>query len=147
VIFSWLLINSLLGLFEHDVQNLGLIRSLPVGARAFWGSRWRLAMSMLALPVLAPLFIIPFRFSLELGFSLFVFVAIIVIPAIFATLYCNAGLGMFPQIKYSGLLLNLSLALMLLFWFFMPFGTLMLLGVMLLWIRKSQKHFQFLEIA
>jgi len=32
-------------------------------------------------------------------------------------------------------------------WFYMPFGSIILLAISALWIRKSQRHFQFLEIA
>jgi hypothetical protein len=51
--------------------------------------------------------------------------------------------GLFPNTKYCGLLLNISLGLMILFWFYMPFGTLLLLAISALWIHKSQRHFQF----
>jgi hypothetical protein len=147
IIFSWLLINSLLALFDYDVENLALIKSLPIKVGSLWWSRWRLAASAMIAPIIIPLCAITFKFPLDLGFLLFIFFGLQLVPAIFATLYCNAGFGMFPQIKYSGILLNLSLGMMLLFWFFMPFGTPLLLAVMLLWIRKSQKHFRVLEVA
>jgi hypothetical protein len=147
IVFSWLLINSLLTLFEYDVESLGLIKSLPVKPKKLWWSRWRLTAGLIIAPMLIPIFLAPIKHSLDLGFPLFIFFAVMIVPAVFATLYCNAGFGMFPQIKYGGIILNISLLLMLLFWFFMPFGTPLLLAVMLFWIRKSQKHFRFLETA
>lgn len=147
IAFSWLLINSLLALFEYDVESHGLIKSLPIKPGKLWWSRWRLTAGSIVAPMLIPIFLAPIKHSLDLGFPLFIFFALLIVPAVFATLYCNAGFGMFPQIKYGGIILNVSLLLMLLFWFFMPFGTPLLLAVMLFWIRKSQKHFQFLEIA
>ena len=147
IVFSWLLINSLLALFEYDVESIGLIKSLPIKPQKLWWSRWRLTAGSIVAPMLIPIFLTPIKHSLDLGFLLFIFFAVLIVPIVFATLYCNAGFGMFPQIKYGGIILNISLLLMLLFWFFMPFGTPLLLAVMLFWIRKSQKHFQFLEIA
>lgn len=146
IIFSFLLINALLILFEREVKTAGLIRSLPIGARKLWRSRWLLAAGFIVLPMLLPILIIPFKFTVGVGFLFFLGVAIGV-PAVFAALYCNAGFGLFPNTKYCSLLLNISLGLMILFWFYMPFGTILLLGIAALWIGKSQRHFQFLEIT
>ncbi|MGH7451993.1 MAG: hypothetical protein ACRENG_11635 [bacterium] len=145
IIFSLLLINVLLVLFEREVKTVGLIRSLPIGARKQWRSRWVLAAGFMALPMLLPILIILFKFAVDAGFLFFLVMAIGV-PAVFAALYCNAGFGLFPNTKYCGLLLNISLGLMVLFWFYMPFGTILLLGIAALWIGKSQRHFQLLEI-
>jgi hypothetical protein len=146
IIFSLLLINVLLVLFERDVKTVGLVRSLPIGARKLWRSRWLLAAGFMALPMLLPILIIPFKFTAGAGFLLFL-VAAIGVPTVLAALFCNAGFGLFPNTKYCSLLLNISLGLMILFWFYMPFGTLLLLGIAALWIGKSQRHFQFLEIT
>jgi hypothetical protein len=147
MVFGWLLINSMLTLFEYDGEKPGLIKLLPIRTVSLWWSRWRLVVISIVLPVVIPALIAPIQHSLEFGFLLFVFFAFVILPAVFATMYCNAGFGMFPNVKYSGLILNISLLLVLLFWFFMPFGSPMLLVVMLMWIRKSQRHFQSLEIA
>ena len=147
IVFSWLLINSLLALFEYDVESLRLIKSLPINPQKLWWSRWRLTASSIIAPMMIPIVLTPIKHSLDLGFPLFIFFAVLIVPVVFATLYCNASFGMFPQIKYGGIILNISLLLMLLFWFFMPFGTPLLQAVMMFWIRKSQKHFQFLEAA
>jgi hypothetical protein len=146
IIFSMVLINALLILFEHDVKTVGLIRSLPIGARELWRSRWLLAAGFITVPMLLPILIIPVKFNIGAGFLLFLVTACSV-PAVFAALYCNAGFGLFPNTKYCSLLLNISLGLMILFWFYMPFGTILLLGIAALWIGKSQRHFQFLEIT
>lgn len=145
IIFSLLLINALLVLFESEVKTVGLLRSLPIGAQKLWRSRWLLAVGFMALPMLLPILIIPFKFTAGAGFLLFLVTAIGV-PGVFAAMYCNAGFGLFPNTKYCSLLLNISLGLMMLFWFYMPFGTILLLGIAALWIGKSQRHFQFLEI-
>ncbi len=146
IIFSLLLINALLVLFEREIKTVGLIRSLPIGAHKPWRSRWLLTAGVMALPMMLPILIIPFKFTAGAGFFLFLVTAIGV-PAVFAALYCNAGFGLFPNTKYCSLLLNISLGLMILFWFYMPFGTILLLGIAALWIGKSQRHFQFLEIT
>jgi hypothetical protein len=147
IVFGWLLVNSLLILFEYDAEKSALLKWLPLKAATLWRSRWCMAATSLALPALIPAVITPSKHPPGFGFLLFIFFALLLAPAVFATIYCNAGFGMFPQVKYSGIILNITLALMLLFWFFMPFGTPMLLAVMLFWVRKSQKHFQVLEIA
>jgi hypothetical protein len=100
----------------------------------------------MAIPMLVPILIIPLKFAITTGFIFFLAFAF-GIPMVFAALYCNAGFGLFPNIRYCGVLLNISLGLMLLFWFYMPFGTLLLLAIAALWIRKSQRHFQLLEIT
>ncbi|MCI0696870.1 hypothetical protein L0337_33305 [candidate division KSB1 bacterium] len=145
IIFSLLLTNALLVLFEREIKTVGLIRSLPISAHRLWRSRWLLAGGFMVLPMLSPILIIPFKFIAGADFLLFLVMAIGV-PAVFAALYCNAGFGLFPNTKYCSLLLNISLGLMILFWFYMPFGTILLLGIAALWIGKSQRHFQLLEI-
>lgn len=145
IIFSVLLINVLLILFDHDVRTVQLIRALPIKAKKLWKSRWLLAAGFTVLPMLIPIFIIPIKFAAGAGFFIFL-ATVISISAVFAALYCNAGFGLFPNTKYCGLLLNISLGLMILFWFYMPFGTLLLLAIGALWIGKSQRHFQLLEI-
>lgn len=146
IIFSVLLINVLLILFEHDVRTVGLIRALPINARKLWKARWLSAAGFMVMPMLIPIFIIPIKFAAGAGF--FIFLALVIgISAVFAALYCNAGFGLFPNTKYCGVLLNISLGLMILFWFYMPFGTILLLAISALWIRKSQRHFQLLEIT
>jgi len=146
IIFSFMLINVLLILFEHDAKSVGLMQALPVSASTCWKSRWLLAAGFMVAPVLFTMSILPFIFTIGIGFALFLAIGFI-IPVIFAALFCNAGFGLFPNIKFCGVLLNVSLGLMLLFWFYMPFGTIILLASGALWIRKSQRHFQFLEIT
>ncbi|MDZ7290853.1 MAG: hypothetical protein ONB44_06585 [candidate division KSB1 bacterium] len=146
IIFSALSINTLLILFEHDIKTVGLIRSLPINARMPWRARWLLAAGFLVLPMLAPVFTLPFKFGVGMEFLFFI-VIIIGLAAVFAALYCNAGFGLFPHARFCSFLLNISLLLMILFWFFMPLGTILLPAIMLFWIRKSQRHFQFLEIT
>ena len=70
---------------------------------------------------------------------------ILAVPAIFALLFCNAAFGMFPHARYASLIMNVFILLMMLFWFYMPFGSLMLLGFMLLRVRKTQRQFQLWE--
>lgn len=145
-IFNFVLINALLILFEHEAKTAAAMRALPVSARASWRARWLLVAGLLATPMILVIFMLPFKFAIGAGFPLFVAMALL-IPMIFATLFCNAGYGLFPNIKYGSVLLNISLGLMLLFWFYMPFGTILLLAISLLWIRQAQRHFQFLEIS
>jgi hypothetical protein len=99
----------------------------------------------MAAPAIASALVIPLKFAIGAGF-LFYFLLALLIPAVFAAMYCNAGFGLFPNLKFCGVLLNIALGLIILFWFYMPFGSLILLGIGALWIRKSQRHFQFLEL-
>ena len=145
-IFGFMLINTLLVLFEHDTKTSALQRTLPLSASACWKARWLLASGFMAAPVLGIVLVIPVFFKIEMGFVFFIGLGLI-LPGIFAAVYCNAGFGLFPNIKFFGVLLNILLGLMILFWFYMPLGTVILLAISVLWIRKSQRHFQFWEIG
>ena len=145
-LFSLLLIDTLLTLFNKDVEAFGLIRSLPVTAASLWLSRWLLLAGLISIPVLTPILITLIKFGMNLEFLFFGVAALCIIPGIFATLFCNSAFGMFPHINLAGYIIAASVILMFLFWFFMPFGTLIILGVMLFWIRKSQRNFQYLEV-
>jgi len=146
LLFSLLLIDSVLHLFKRDVAMLELIRSLPITAASFWMSRWLLVVAMIAIPLSVPIIITLFKFGIGLEFFLFLIAAILMIPGSIAVIFCNSGFGMFPHVNLSGYLTVIVVIVMVLFWFFMPFGTLMLLAVMILWIRKSQRNFQYLEV-
>jgi len=145
-IFGFMLINTLLVLFEQDAKAAALQRSLPVSAPACWKARWLLATGFMIMPAIGTVLVIPFVCSVEIGFVFFLGLALI-IPAIFSAVFCNAGFGLFPNIKFCSVLLNILLSLMILFWFYMPLGTVILLAISALWIRKSQRHFQLLEIG
>lgn len=147
LLFGMILINSLLQLFEEEVKTAGLLRSLPLEVKRLWRSRWLFAACCLALPVLLPALILPFKFPLDKTYVLFIAFGVFLLPAMLALLYCTAGFAMFPHLRLAGLMLNVSLVLMFLFWFFMPFGTIILPGLALLWIRKAQRHFQAFEIT
>lgn len=147
LLFGVILINSLLQLFEGDAKTAGLLRALPLEVKRLWRTRWLFAACCLALPVLLPALVLPFKFSLDKTYMLFVLFGFFALPAILALLYCTAGFAMFPHLRLAGLMLNVSLVLMFLFWFFMPVGTIILPGLALLWIRKAQRHFQALEIT
>lgn len=145
-IFGFMLLNALLVLFEHDTKTSALQRSLPIRASACWKARWLLASGFMATPLIGIVLVIPVVFKIEMGFVFFIGLGLI-LPGIFAAVFCNAGFGLFPNIKFCGVLLNILLGLMILFWFYMPLGTVILLAISVLWIRKSQRHFQFLEIG
>jgi len=144
--FSLLLINTLMILFNKDVEAFGLIRSLPIPAASFWLSRWLITSAIISIPVLVPIVIILIKYGVSSALFLFSFVALFAIPGILATVFCNSAFGMFPHINLAGYIIVVSVILMVLFWFFMPFGSLIILGVMVFWIRRSQRHFQYLEI-
>lgn len=147
VFFSWLfLLNMLMILFERDANSAGIIRALPIGAGRYWLARWILTFFLLMLPAIIPTIILAVRFSISPGLVLFGLTALVGIPGIWALIYCNTGFALFPQVKLASYLLNLSVLMVLLFWFYMPFGSLIILGVMVFWIFKSQRHFQNMEI-
>lgn len=144
--FSLLFINTLLSLFMRDVTAFEFIRSLPVTARSLWLGRWLFIVIIIAMPLLIPIVIMLIKSGITLEFFLFIIVVTVIIPSVFATIVCNSCFGMFPHINLSGYIIIISIILMVLFWFFMPFGTLILLTVIIFWIRKSQRNFQYLEI-
>ena len=146
ILVGILLINTVLAFFEQDIQTAGMTRALPIAVKTQWWARWLSVAALIVLPMFVPNFILAVKFGIGIEFILFILAALAGIPIIFATLYCNACYGLFPQIKLSGYIIAVSIALLFLFWFFMPFGTFLLLAIMIFWIRKSQKHFQFLEI-
>jgi len=141
-----LLLNTVLTLFENDVLAYELIRSLPITAGSLWLSRWIFIVGLMSLPMILPIFIIPIKFKIGITFVWFVFAALAGLPMLLATLFCNAGFGLFPHIKLCGYIIIISIVLIILFWFFMPFGSLLVLGVMFFWIRRAQKRFQYLEL-
>jgi len=145
VLCAFFLIKTVLTLFTRDVEAFGLIRSLSVTAFSLWLTRWLLLVGLIAMPILIPIPMILIKFGITLEFLIFFMSAIVAIPAILATIFCNSGFGMFPHINLSGYIISVSIILMFLLWFFLPFGTLILLVVMVFWIRKSQRHFQYLE--
>lgn len=144
--FSLLIVNTLMILFNKDVEAFGLIRSLPIPASSFWLSRWLLTSGLISIPVLVPILIVLIKSGVNSAFLLFCCAALIAIPGVLATVFCNSAFGMFPHVNLAGYIIAASVILMVLFWFFMPFGSLIILGVMVFWIRKSQRHFQYLEI-
>ena len=147
LLFGWLfVINILLVLFERDADFMIVIRMLPVSAVKIWGARWLLIAGLVAFPVLIPYLIIFYKFELVYQFWVFLSVVIWLVPGILATLYCNTGFALFPQAQLTAYILNISILLMVLFWFYMPFGTLIFLGVSLVWIRKAQQHYQRIEL-
>ncbi len=145
-LFSFLLIKTVLTLFERDVQSIELTKSLSVSAASLWSARWFLVAGFIGLPMVVPILIILTKFGINPQFILFGLAIIIVVPALLATLFCNSGFGLFPHVNLSNYIITTSIMLMFLFWFFMPIGTLIILAVMIFWIRKSQRHFQHLEI-
>jgi hypothetical protein len=145
-LISLLLMKTILLLFQNDVDGYELTRTLAIKAGSFWLARWLFIFVFLSLQVILPAILIPIVFTVSKGFIVFVLVGLFGIPSIMATLYCNSGFGMFPHVHLTGYMITVSILLIILFWFFMPFGSIIILGVILFWIRKSQKRFQYLEL-
>ncbi|HEX9972659.1 MAG TPA: hypothetical protein VGD14_11370 [bacterium] len=147
ILFSLLWTKTILNLFENDIHAFILIRSLPISASVQWWSRWKFIAGIITLPIIIPVLIIAIRFGISFHLLIFSLVSLVAIPGLMATLFCNSGFGLFPHINLTGLILTISLILIVLFWFFMPFGSLFILAVVFFWIRKSQRHFKYLEIS
>jgi hypothetical protein len=147
ILFSLLWTKTILNLFENDIHAFILIRSLSVSASVQWWSRWMFIAGIITLPLIIPTLIIVIRFGIRFQAVIFSLVSLIAIPGLIATLFCNSGFGLFPHINLTGLILTISLILIVLFWFFMPFGSLLILAVIFFWIRKSQRHFKYLELS
>jgi hypothetical protein len=146
LIYCWIMINALMFLFEQDAAVPSLMRMLPASAAQWWQARWLFALGALALPMVLPFLVMAFKFGFNLKLLAFAAATGLAVPAVFSLLFCNAAFGMFPLTKYAAIMMNLFIFLMILFWFYMPFGSLILLGFMLAWVKKSQRHFQFLEV-
>jgi len=146
VLFCFFLIKTIMILFEKDVAIFGLIKSIAVTAIFIWWTRWLVICGLIGIPIVIPILIIPIKFGINLKFILFVMASLFAIPSVLATLCCNAGFGLFPHTNLSANIIIISIILMVLFWFFMPFGTLFILAVLIFWIRKSQRHLQYLEL-
>ena len=145
-LLSLLLMKTILLLFQNDVDGDELTRTLSIKASSFWLARWLFIFGFLSLQMVIPIIIIPFVFKVSLGYFGFALAGLFGFPSIMATLYCNSGFGMFPHVHLTGYMISVSILLIILFWFFMPFGSIIILGVILFWIRKSQKRFQYLEL-
>jgi len=147
LLLSLFFIQTATDLFDRDAEKFSLIRSLPVTTSSLWLQRWLLLFGIIAMPMLVPAIVLLLKHGIDSSFILFLFASWAAIPSVLATIFCNACFGLFPQAKLSGYMISITIIMMILFWFFMPFGTLILLGVMVFWIRKSQKHLQFLEVG
>ena len=148
IIFSWFfIINMLMILFERDAETQRVIRILPVAPRKLWFARWLLASALICIPMIVPAIMTLVKFSLSLKLFIFIVSGLFGIPAIFATLYCTTGFALFPHAKLAQNIMNLSVLFVILFWFFMPLGSILFLAVALIWANKSRKHFQFSEVT
>ena len=146
ILFGLLLNKTVIILFQQDVGGYDLTRTLPIKAGSFWWARWIFIAGFLNLQMTLPTLILIFKFDISSSFLIFILAGFFVIPAILATIYCNAGFGLFPHINLFGYIVLLSILMIVLFWFFMPFGSLIILAVMIFWVRKSQQRFQYLEL-
>ena len=144
-LLSLFLIKTVTILFERDAEKFSLVKSLPITAFSLWWQRWFLMVAVIAIPMLIPTLFLLIKQGVSSTFLLFVFGSLIAIPSTLATIFCNSCFGLFPQVNLSGYMISITVIMLFLFWFFIPFGTLILLAVMVFWIRKSQKHVQFLE--
>lgn len=133
-------------MYETDAVYFHLDRSLPISSRHAWWMRWLTVFTVIASQWVVPSLIIMIKFHPDLYFVLFSAAGFILMPAILATIQCNAAFSLFPHIKYSGLIIMLSIILIILFWFFMPFGSVIILLTLVYWIRKSQHNFKLKEI-
>ncbi|MCI0493545.1 hypothetical protein L0Z72_00950 [candidate division KSB1 bacterium] len=147
ILFSLLWTKTVLSLFESDIHAFTFIRSLPISASTQWRARWLFIAAIISFPLVIPIVVIAIRFGLNFQFLILSMVMLVAIPGLMATLFCNSGFGLFPHINLTGLILMISLILIMLFWFFMPFGSLLILAVIFLWIRKSQRNFKYLELT
>lgn len=145
-LYSFILINLLLKLFQQDQATIALVRMLNVGAGTLWLARWLFAALVLTLPILITILMLMLKFGLAQSLVLAFLAALVFIPAVFATLFCCAGFGLFPYINFATLMLNFSLLFIVLLWFFVPFGSVLIIFLWLSWIPRSLRHFRKLEV-
>lgn len=144
-LFSFFLINAMMELFKRDIEVFSMIRALPLSILKWWLARWVFAAICLITPFVAPNLIILLKYPFEVTHVELVALSLIMIPTLFALIYCNTGFSTFPHVNFGANMMNITLALMILFWFYMPFGSIIVLGIVLLWVRKSQKNIKYLE--
>lgn|GEM_PF-2959944 len=148
IIFSWLFIlNMAFTLFERDTTSASLFKFLALSPARLWYSRWILMLVLTGLPLLLPALVCLFKFTMNLRLFSLLLTTLFGIPALLAAFFCNTGFALFPQAKLAGYSFNILILLALLFWFYMPFGSILILAIMLIWIRKSQRHFQNVEFS
>ncbi|MFQ5629516.1 MAG: hypothetical protein ACE5I1_12205 [bacterium] len=145
-VLSFFMINALMELFRRDADVFSLLRSLSLSASKYWWARWVFASLMLALPFIIPNLIILMQFRLESSHIGLIVLSLAVLPGLFALIYCNAGFGTFPHVNFGANMMNISLALIIFMWFYVPFGSMMILGIALLWVRKSIRNIKILEL-
>lgn len=147
ILFSWLvLLNQLLYLFERDAQFASLLRNFPITPGQAWLARWYLTTILVAVPIVFPIILFLLKFSISLTLTGYAVGAFIGIPAALSTIYCNTGFALYPQAKLAGYLMNITLIAVFLFWFYMPFGSIIMLFITIVWIFKSQNHFKYTEM-
>ncbi|MBN2011526.1 hypothetical protein JW960_19500 [candidate division KSB1 bacterium] len=142
-----LFVTPALSLFENDAEHAQLLRILPLTSKQFWWARWTIMTLLLILIALPSALLLPIRHPIDMTYGIFILAVGLLLPGVTSILYCNAGFGLFPHIRLSGTIMSLSFVMMILFWFYMPFGTIILLIPMLKWVRKSQCHFSNLELS
>lgn len=145
-VLSFFLITALMELFRRDAEVFSLLRSLPLPMSKYWLARWIFASLALALPFFIPNLTILLQFPIAASHLGLLALSLAAIPSLFALIYCNAGFGTFPHVNFGSNMMNISLALIILFWFYVPFGSLMILGVALLWVRKSLQNVKLVEL-
>lgn len=145
-IWSLFLVNSLTALFKRDAEAHCLLRSLPIAPMQLWLGRWLFVGSMLALPFLLPHTVVLSREATVQQAGI-IAVALSTIPALAALVYTTIGFGTFPHFNFGANMMNIVLLFMILFWFYLPFGSLIILILMLIWIRKSLRNLKMVELS
>lgn len=146
ILFGWIFINMLMILFERDAETHTVLRILPVAPQKIWFARWLFLTILISTPMIAPISITLIKFPFNRTFLIFSGIELIGIPATFAMLYCTTGFALFPHVKLAQNILNISILFIILFWFFMPLGSIIFVILSFIWARKSYKHFQYSEV-
>ena len=145
-LWSFFLINVLTDLFKRDAAALALLRSLRLTAMELWRTRFAFAATMLAVPFVPALAIVLLQAGTAASLSGIAVLAMLGIPGLLAMLYTTAGFGTLPHVNFGATMMNLSLLLIVLFWFYLPFGSFFILLVLLYWLRKSHRNLELVEV-
>ncbi len=144
-ILGFFSLSALTELFKRDAETFFLIKQLPLSAGKLWQARWITTILIIALPSALPVLALLIKFSFSLGALIWGATILAFLPAILAMIFCSAGFSTFPHANYGATMFAISFVLTVLFWFYAPPATVLMIGLFFYWIRKSVRRMKYLE--
>jgi hypothetical protein len=133
-------------LFRRDETAAGLLKALPLRGAHLWTARALLCAAILAIPGFLPLFFSIARGASAVAWGAFLVGAIIVLPLSGGLLYADVHVALFPRTHIATFLLMTAVAAIVLFWFFVPLATPILVIILLsYWGLRAPGAFDRME--